>query len=150
MLSVAIVGRPNVGKSSLFNRIVGSRQSIVDSMPGTTRDRIISQVTWNEKNFSLIDTGGMLFDEEDNIEVQVKQQVEIAVQEADALVFVVDSQVGITPLDFEVATWIRKTNKSVILTVNKVEHPTPETWAHEFLKLGISKIKCFSFRNLEK
>ena len=139
MLSVAIVGRPNVGKSSLFNRIVGSRQSIVDSMPGTTRDRIISQVTWNEKNFSLIDTGGMLFDEEDNIEVQVKQQVEIAVQEADALVFVVDSQVGITPLDFEVATWIRKTNKSVILTVNKVDHPTHETWAHEFLKLGIGE-----------
>ena len=137
MLSVAIVGRPNVGKSSLFNRIVGSRQSIVDSIPGTTRDRIIAQVNWNEKLFSLIDTGGMLFDEEDNIELQVKKQVEIAVQEADVLVFVVDSQVGITPLDFAVATWIRKTNKSVILTVNKVEHPTHETLAHEFLKLGI-------------
>ena len=137
MLTVAIIGRPNVGKSSLFNRIVGSRQSIVDSIPGTTRDRIIAQVNWNEKFFSLIDTGGMLFEEEDNIELQVKQQVEIAVEEADVLVFVVDSQVGITPLDFEAATWIRKTNKSVILTVNKVEHPTHETLAYEFLKLGI-------------
>lgn len=119
---VAIVGRPNVGKSTLFNRLTTSRSAIVDEASGVTRDRHYGKVEWNGKEFSLIDTGGYIKGSDDIFEEEIRKQVLIAIEECDVIIFVVDVEVGITDLDTEVANLLRKSNKKVILVSNKVDN----------------------------
>src|SRR5699024_7822043 len=119
---VAIVGRPNVGKSTIFNRLVGERISIVDDVPGVTRDRIYANVEWLTTEFNLIDTGGIELGDEPLL-VQMREQADIAINEADVIVFLVNSRDGITAADEEVAKILYKSNKPVVLAVNKVDNP---------------------------
>jgi len=120
---IAIVGRPNVGKSTLFNRITGGRAAIVDDMPGVTRDRLYREGTWLNRSFTLIDTGGLEFEDEiTSISNLVKMQVQVAIDEADLVIFVVDGKAGLTPDDNTIATMLRKSNKPIILAVNKVDN----------------------------
>ncbi|ACB85204.1 ribosome biogenesis GTPase Der [Natranaerobius thermophilus] len=140
--TVALVGRPNVGKSALFNRIVGQRISIVDDTPGVTRDRIDGKGEWSGHSFNLIDTGG-IFDEEDDILKQVVIQAEVAIDEADVIVFVTDGRDGITPADEEVAATLRKTKKPVLVAVNKSEG-NYDQYAMEFYQLGFEQVISIS------
>jgi GTP-binding protein len=117
---VAIIGRPNVGKSTLFNRIVGARLAIVENTPGVTRDRIYSNSGWLNREFLLIDTGGIT-DERDSIQIQIRKQVEIALEEADVLIFVIDGREPLTASDYQVAELIRKTKKPIVVALNKIE-----------------------------
>jgi GTP-binding protein len=134
---VAIVGRPNVGKSTLFNRLAGKRIAIVEDTPGVTRDRIYSEAEWLDKRFMLIDTGGIEPDSEDIILSQMRQQAQIAIETADVIVFVTDAKEGIVHADEEVAMMLRHTNKPVILAVNKVDNPSKFNDVYEFYNLGI-------------
>lgn len=118
---VAIVGRPNVGKSTLFNRLIGNRQAIVDNEPGLTRDRMYGQVEWNGKQFSLIDTGGLLETPSTSIEQAVRHQANVAIEEADLILFVVDGRTGPVASDEEVADIIRKSSKKALLIINKID-----------------------------
>lgn len=136
---VAIVGRPNVGKSTFFNRLVQRREAIVDSVSGVTRDRNYGKSEWNGKEFSVIDTGGYVKGSDDIFEGEIRRQVELAIDEADAIVFVVDVEEGITPMDDEVAKLLRKVTKPVILAVNKVDNAKRETDAFEFYNLGLGE-----------
>lgn len=136
---VAIVGRPNVGKSTLFNRLVGKRIAIVEDTPGITRDRLYANAEWIGREFLVIDTGGMMLDEKDALTVQVRTQVEIAMEEADVIILVVDVTEGITPTDMDVANILRRTQKPVLLAVNKVENQRQERDAVEFYSLGLGK-----------
>ena len=113
MHTVAIVGRPNVGKSTLFNRLIGERKSIVDDVSGVTRDRIYGEFEWGGRKFNLIDTGGFVSHSNEMFEKRIREQVKIAMQEADSLIFVVDVESGITDLDMEVAQLLHKANKPV-------------------------------------
>jgi len=134
---VAIVGRPNVGKSTLFNRLIKDRQAIVDSVSGVTRDRHYGKSDWNGKNFSVIDTGGYVIGSDDIFEEEIRKQVQLAVDEADHIIFVVDVEEGITPLDAEVAKFLRKIKKPILLTVNKVDNSMRDADAVEFYNLGL-------------
>lgn len=134
---VAIVGRPNVGKSTLFNRLVGARAAIVDEQAGVTRDRIYGKSEWNGREFSVIDTGGYVHGSDDIFEAQIRRQAEIAIQEADLLFFVVDVVTGITDLDMAVAQLLRQSKKPTILVVNKVDNHLRVADAYEFYKLGL-------------
>jgi GTP-binding protein len=134
---VAIVGRPNVGKSTLFNRLVGSRKAIVEDIPGVTRDRLYDSSDWAGREFIVIDTGGIRFDEGDIFTREVKQQAELAIAEADVILFVVDAQEGISPEDEQVANLLRKSKKPVILAANKVENFDRQLDYYEFYKLGL-------------
>lgn len=134
---VAIVGRPNVGKSTLFNQIGKRRVSIVDDMPGVTRDRIYMDAEWLNKEFTMIDTGGIEFDESNTILKSMRQQAQIAMDEADVIVFVVDGRSGLTTADEEVGKLLRSTKKPVILAVNKVDSPNQEMGIYEFYNLGL-------------
>lgn len=134
---VAIVGRPNVGKSTLFNRLVGARAAIVDEQAGVTRDRIYGKSEWNGREFSVIDTGGYVHGSDDIFESQIRRQAEIAIQEADLLFFVVDVVTGITDLDMAVAQLLRQSKKPTILVVNKVDNHLRVSDAYEFYKLGL-------------
>ncbi len=134
---VAIVGRPNVGKSTLFNRIVGSRMAIVESEPGITRDRLCQDAEWSGRSFTLVDTGGLDFQESGEISQGVRRQAELAVREADAVLFVVDARAGLNPGDHEVSSLIRYSNKPCILVVNKVENFESLTHIYEFYGLGL-------------
>lgn len=134
---VAIVGRPNVGKSTLFNRLVGWRKAIVEDIPGVTRDRIYDSSDWAGREFIIIDTGGIRFDDGDNFTREVKQQAELAIEEADVIMFVVDTQEGISPEDEQVANLLRKSKKPVILAANKVENFDRQLDYYEFYKLGL-------------
>lgn len=136
---VAIVGRPNVGKSTFFNRLVQRREAIVDSVSGVTRDRNYGKSEWNGKEFSVIDTGGYIKGSDDVFEGEIRRQVELAIDEADAIVFVVDVEEGITPMDEEVAKLLRKETKPVLLVVNKVDSSTREQDAFEFYNLGLGE-----------
>jgi GTPase len=136
---VAIIGRPNVGKSTLFNRIVGSREAIVDDMPGVTRDRLYATTEWAGKSFTLIDTGGYVTDSTDVFEQAIREQAEIAIDEAASVIFVVDATTGITPLDEEIADILRKSNKKIHLVVNKVDNEMREFDAAPFFKLGLGE-----------
>ena len=120
--TVAIVGRPNVGKSTLFNRLLEQRKAIVEDTPGVTRDRQYGIADWNGKNFYVIDTGGFVPDSEDHFEQEIAKQVEVAVEEASVILFIVDVATGITALDDSMADILRRTTKRVFLVVNKVKN----------------------------
>jgi len=134
---VAIVGRPNVGKSTLFNRLIQKRQAIVDDTSGVTRDRHYGQSEWNGKPFSLIDTGGYVKGSDDIFESEIRKQVQLAIEEADFILFVVDVTAGITPTDDEVANLLRRVKKPVFLVINKVDNSMREADATEFYSLGL-------------
>ena len=134
---VAIVGRPNVGKSTLFNRLVQRREAIVDSVSGVTRDRHYGKSDWNGKEFSVIDTGGYAIGSDDIFEEEIRKQVNLAIEEADLIVFVVNVEDGITPMDAEVAKLLRKVKKPIFTVVNKVDNAMREPDAVEFYNLGL-------------
>lgn len=136
MSIVAIVGRPNVGKSTLFNRLIQRREAIVDSVSGVTRDRNYGSSDWNGKEFTVIDTGGYLEDSDDVFQVEIDRQVLLAIEEADAIIFVVDVTTGVTSMDREVANLLRRSDKPVFLAVNKVDNAMREVDAVEFYSLG--------------
>ena len=133
---VAIVGRPNVGKSTLFNRFAGERIAIVEDVPGTTRDRVYATGDWNGREFTLVDTGGLELEPGTHIEARVQDQARVAMAEADVILFVVDAQAGLAPLDHEVADRLRRSEKPVILVVNKADNPRREHEGAEFHALG--------------
>lgn len=135
---VAIVGRPNVGKSTLFNRIAGERISIVEDTPGVTRDRIYAHAEWLGKNFNLIDTGGIDMSDQP-LTTQIREQAEIAIDEADVIVLVVDVQNGITDADEKVAQLLYRSNKPVVLAVNKVDNPERRSDIYDFYSLGLGE-----------
>jgi GTP-binding protein len=133
---VAIVGRPNVGKSTLYNRLIGERQAIIDNQSGVTRDRIYGACEWNGKQFTVIDTGGFVKGSDDVFEAAIRSQVEIAIDEAHVIMFMTDVTTGITDLDAEIADLLRKTDKTVFLCVNKVDSSSRALMANEFWGLG--------------
>lgn len=136
---VAIVGRPNVGKSTLFNRLIGQRKAIVDEVSGVTRDRIYGKSDWNGIEFSVIDTGGWVTNSDDVYEGEIRKQVTIAIDEADVILFMVDVATGITEMDSEVANILRRTKKKVILVVNKVDNHLRVHDVYEFYNLGLGE-----------
>lgn len=133
---VAIVGRPNVGKSTLFNRLVQKRQAIVDDVSGVTRDRHYGKSDWVGKEFSVIDTGGYIVGSDDSFEVEIRKQVELAIEEANVILLVVDNQTGLTDMDKEVANLLRRSEKPVMLVVNKVDSNKTLADSYEFYELG--------------
>ncbi|MGB5288118.1 MAG: ribosome biogenesis GTPase Der [Ignavibacteriaceae bacterium] len=148
---IVIVGRPNVGKSTLFNRIVGKRDAIVDDISGVTRDRIYGESDWSGKNFRIIDTGGYVPESEDVFETAIREQVEIAISEADSILFVVDVRDGILPIDKEIMILLRNSGRNFFLIVNKSDNQNFDTAAAEFYSLGVEKvypISALSGRNL--
>jgi GTP-binding protein len=144
---VAIVGRPNVGKSTLFNRLVQRREAIVDAVSGVTRDRNYGKGNWNGKDFSIIDTGGYAVGSDDIFEEEIRKQVVLAIEEADFIMFVVDVEEGITPMDSTVADMLRKVKKPVFLVVNKVDNSMRMTDATEFYSLGLGEFYPISSMN---
>ncbi len=136
---VAIVGRPNVGKSTLFNRLIGIRQSIVDDQSGVTRDRQYGNSVWNGKDFAVVDTGGFVRNSDDVFEAAIREQVIIAIEEATVIIFMVDVTTGITDLDEEITQMLRRSPKPVILAVNKVDNNRRQLEANEFWSLGFEE-----------
>ena len=136
---VAIVGRPNVGKSTLFNRLTRSRMAIVEDYPGVTRDRLYQDAEWNNRKFTLIDTGGIEVRSEDTILAQVRTQAQVAMEEADVIIFMCDIKAGVTNEDMEIANMLRRTKKDVILAVNKVEDFNHLEDLYEFYSLGLDE-----------
>ncbi len=144
---VAIVGRPNVGKSTLFNRLTQTRQAIVNEQAGTTRDRQYGKVFWCGKEFSIIDTGGWVVDSDDIFEEEIRKQVVIAIEECDVILFVVDTMNGLTDLDAQVAQLLRQSKKPVIVVSNKVDNYDWQYASAEFYKLGLGDPMCVSAIN---
>ncbi len=144
MSIVAIVGRPNVGKSTLFNRLVGMRKAIVDDTAGTTRDRHYGRSDWNGREFSVIDTGGYALGGEDLFEEEIRKQVVLAIEESDVILFMVEVSTGITDLDMIMADLLRRTSKKVLLVVNKVDNNALIYNSHEFYALGLGDPYCIS------
>jgi GTP-binding protein len=142
--TVAIVGRPNVGKSTLFNRLVGDRKAITDDISGVTRDRQYGIAEWNGKKFNIIDTGGFVLNTNDVFEKAIKEQVKIAIEEASLIIFMTDVTTGITDLDDDMANLLRRTSKPVILTINKVDNHTRSLAASEFYSLGFEETMYLS------
>jgi GTP-binding protein len=136
---VAIVGRQNVGKSTLLNRLAGKRIAIVADMPGTTRDRVFADISWQDTSFTLVDTGGLEPQPSSTIALGVKEQVEVAIAEADVIIFLVDSEAGIVPADLEVADMLRRSSKPIILSANKSDNPKRESEAVEFYEMGLGE-----------
>ena len=136
---IAIVGRPNVGKSTFVNRLVGKRQSIVDDRPGVTRDRIYFDVEWQNKPFTVIDTGGIVPGDEDEIMLSIYDQAKIACEEADKIIFIVDGLEGVTPVDTDIANILRQSNKPIFLAVNKVDSHNQITMISDFYSLAIGE-----------
>lgn len=134
---VAVVGRPNVGKSTFFNKIIGKRIAIVEDTPGVTRDRIYGDAEWLDYHFALVDTGGIEPMKEDIISTQMRRQAELAIDTADVIIFMVDGREGITAADEDVAEMLRRSGKPIVLAVNKVDHPKFEDSAYDFYALGI-------------
>ncbi|TWP24610.1 ribosome biogenesis GTPase Der [Apibacter muscae] len=141
---IALVGRPNVGKSTFFNRLLQKREAIVDSVSGVTRDRHYGKSDWNGVDFSVIDTGGYIKGSDDIFEDEIRKQVELAIDEASAIIFLVDVTEGVVDMDQEVAQLLRKTKKPVFLVVNKVDNSMLETSAMEFYSLGFDKYYTIS------
>ena len=144
---VAIVGRPNVGKSTFFNRLTETRAAIVDEVSGVTRDRHYGKCEWNGREFTVIDTGGYIEGSEDIFEGEIRKQVKIAIDEATTLLFVVDVTTGVLDTDQEVANLLRKTKKKVFLVANKVDNGERQAWAAEFYSLGLGTPYCISSIN---
>ena len=136
---VAIVGRPNVGKSTLFNKLIGERLAIVEDIPGTTRDRIYADAEWNGRTFTLIDTGGLELGEENDFSGRINAQVQLAIEEADVIIFLVDAKTGATEADTEVAELLRRSGKPVVLGANKADNPSRRQEAVEFYELGLGE-----------
>ncbi|WP_432411714.1 ribosome biogenesis GTPase Der [Rasiella sp. SM2506] len=147
MSIVAIVGRPNVGKSTFFNRLIQRREAITDATSGVTRDRHYGKSDWNGKEFSLIDTGGYVVGSDDIFEAEIDKQVELAIDEADAIIFMVDVESGVTGMDQEVAELLRKSGKPYFLAVNKVDSSKRENDAVEFYAMGVEKYYTISSIN---
>lgn len=145
--TVAIVGRPNVGKSTLFNRIIRRRQAIVDDMPGVTRDRLAALAEWNGVTFELVDTGGYVPNTKRELEQSVNDQIELSILEADAILFLLDVQTGITDLDQTVCKILRRCKKPVIAVINKVDNDTAESEAGVFQQLGLGEPSLISARD---
>lgn len=141
---LAIVGRPNVGKSTFFNRLVSGRHAIVDQVAGVTRDRIYGKSDWNGVEFSIIDTGGYVVNSDDIFEEEIRKQVKLAIEEADSILFLVDVKVGITDMDQAVAEILRKSKKKVYLVANKVDNNDLQYDANEFYRFGLGKPFCIS------
>ena len=144
---VAIVGRPNVGKSTFFNRLIQRREAIVDAVSGVTRDRHYGKSDWNGREFSLIDTGGYILGSEDVFESEIDKQVELAIEEADAIIFMVDVESGVTGMDEDVAKLLRRVNKPVFLVINKVDNAKRAQDAVEFYALGLGEYYTLSSIN---
>ena len=136
---IAIVGRPNVGKSTFVNRLVGKRQSIVDDQPGVTRDRIYFDVEWQDKQFTVIDTGGIVPGDEDEIMLSIYDQAKIACDEADKIIFIVDGIDGVTPVDEDIANILRQSDKPIFLAVNKVDSHNQITMISDFYSLAVGE-----------
>jgi len=137
---VAVVGQPNVGKSTLFNRLIGQRRSIVGDEPGITRDRIYGEVEWSGKRFSIVDTGGIIPDDDAVIPANIFKQAGFAIDDAQAIIWVVDARLGLTPLDEELATLLRATGKRVLVAANKSERARVEAEAGEFYRFGFEEV----------
>ena len=144
---VALVGRPNVGKSTLFNRFVGYRRAIVEDTPGVTRDRLYADCEWQNKQFTVIDTGGINFSDEDPFVADIRYQVDIAAEEADVIVFVVDGREGVNPLDQEIAGYLRGKSRPVIIACNKIDTVSLNDEMYEFYNLGYEEILPISAAN---
>ena len=146
---LAIVGRPNVGKSTFFNRIIGERRAIVEDVPGVTRDRIYAEAEWNGKEFAVIDTGGIEVKTDDTILAQMRDQAVMAMDMADVIIFMVDGKEGLTTADREVASMLRRTGKEIILVVNKVDKPSKAYEAiYDFYELGFDDPIAISAANM--
>ncbi len=137
---VAIIGRPNVGKSTLFNRITRRRDAIVDNRPGVTRDRHYGEAVWDERAFMLVDTGGFVTGDEDHFAAPIRYQVEQAVAQADAVVLVLDGKGGISPFDRDLMGWLRTLDQPVFYVVNKIDGPDLEQQLFEFYALGVETL----------
>src|SRR6266446_2279108 len=137
---VAVVGQPNVGKSTLFNRLIGQRRSIVGDEPGITRDRIYGEVEWSGQRFSIVDTGGIVPDDDAIIPANIFKQAGFAIDDAQALIWVVDARQGLTPLDEELAKLLRATGKRVLVAANKSERARVEAEAAEFYRFGFEEV----------
>ncbi|MDE6138360.1 MAG: ribosome biogenesis GTPase Der [Candidatus Gastranaerophilales bacterium] len=135
--TVAIVGRPNVGKSTFVNRLVGARHSIVDDLPGVTRDRIYFDVEWQNKPFTVIDTGGIIPGDEDDIMVSIFDQAKLACEEADTIIFLVDGKDGVNPVDYDIANILRQSGKTIFLAVNKCDNPESLMMTSDFYALAV-------------
>ncbi len=144
MTMVAVVGRPNVGKSTLFNRICRRRHALVDDLPGVTRDRITAQVSYEGKTFTLVDTGGFVSGDPERIAGETREQVLLALEEADAILFVSDAKTGVHPEDVTMADLLRRSEKPVFYVVNKVDGPEQEVLAAEFYALGVDRVYAVS------
>ncbi len=141
---VAIVGRPNVGKSSLFNWLAGRRIAIVDPTPGVTRDRLTTPIACADHYFELVDTGGMGIVDQDNLASAVEQQIHYAIEQAQLLLFVVDARAGLAPLDEEIAQKLRSVGRALLMVANKCDTPELEPNALEFHRLGFGEVLCVS------
>src|SRR6187401_766713 len=137
---VAIIGRPNVGKSTLFNRLIGHRRSIVTDEPGITRDRIYGEATWSGRTFEVVDTGGIVPGEETEIPQKIFEQAQIAIESASLIFFVVDGRTAITAPDQELARLLRRTNKPVFVVVNKIDSEKQAPEVSEFFRFGFDRV----------
>lgn len=137
---VVIVGRPNVGKSTLFNRLVGRRVAVVEDTPGVTRDRLYAETEWNGKRFTVVDTGGILFSEDDPLIDQIRVQAEVALAEADVVLFMADAAAGVTPDDWDLSHRLRGFEKPVYVITNKADNPGRDSFANEFYELGLGEV----------
>src|SRR6478672_9205454 len=144
---VAIVGRPNVGKSTFFNRLVEKRQAIMDDEPGVTRDRHYGYAEWCGKFFTVIDTGGYVTGSEDKFESEIRKQVKLAIDEATAVVFMVDSRDGVTGFDKEFANLLRASKKPIFLVANKTDTPERAVYTAEFYELALGDVYAISAEN---
>src|SRR5438445_3713066 len=138
--TLAIVGRPNVGKSTLFNRLVGTRRSIVGDEPGITRDRIYGDAQWNGREIRVVDTGGIVPDDKELIPAEIYSQAKVALEEADAIIMVVDGRSNLTATDIELSRILMRGGKPLFLAVNKIDSPKQQAEAEEFRKLGVRNV----------
>src|SRR6202047_796811 len=145
--TIAIVGRPNVGKSTLFNRLVGSRRAIVGDEPGITRDRLYGQAEWRGRHLRIVDTGGILPEDKDFIPAEIFRQAKVALQEADAVIMVVDGRTQMASPDIELARQLIRSGKPLFLAVNKVDTEKQQSLTDEFHRLGIRKVFPISAEN---
>ncbi|NQU35147.1 MAG: ribosome biogenesis GTPase Der [Bacteroidetes bacterium] len=145
--TIAIVGRPNVGKSTLFNRLIERKEAIVESVSGVTRDRIYGKSDWNGYQFSVIDTGGYVHGSDDTFEDEIRKQVLFAIDEADAIIFVVDAKEGVNPLDDDIARLLRRSKKDIFTVANKVDSPDKTNAIIEFYSLGLGEVYALSAVN---